>query len=979
MATLSALEKELKAREKRLADIERKIERAIARAAQDITTDNDRNNFYEDPLKWFNSALTDSNANKKNWPSVLAYGRILKEREALLQGTKDEKNPFAALSIENLEKQAELDQAQREARTSATDLRLQEAAARLDQRIAEMERMRQDKAAPQTGAGAPQSAQQPPEGAAQPQEEIPRPQPKIGQQAAFKKGDHVYLSNGKAIPADYDSLMQAYDQGENIPYGILEEAAYEKQDQESDIANFQREAAAFARKQEEGTKGARLESYNKLDQAGKDEFAASEAARKNPKFATLPPDAQAREVLREKSNLQNEDLEAKNAALHQTSAETQAKETTRVEDALRKASSQTGTDSTFTQTPLWYGGPEGVLMDVIRKGKALSEKPYEAFKGQRTAELTPLQEIAAKEAYNIAGNPDLKGLFASASENLKGATETKLPEVVSGYANPYKAEVMDALQRRMTEHYKKDILPGIEAGYIQRGAWDSSGRADAVKRATEEHMRGVTEALSEVGHRGYESSMQHAAQDLQRQLTGAAELQNLKGTEAKNRMENVALLDTIGARKRAIDQEKKNAEYADYITQKEHPYKQASKYSEIIRGLQPNTAVYQNTLQQPGPNLYQQGAGAVLSGWGLMNQMPKAAGGRVKLADGGMAGMLPEEQDYQNRLAMAANQLDKGSPHPFWNAITNMGSAMTQSKNPRPLGALFESTPAAVTGFKEAQAQDEARRDQALNLRKLIAESRRVQEDRVYKRKLEREEMDWKKFRARTDASKGASSYLTPGERSANIKILKEVSNQRVAARSLDNLYKQLDESFDKFDNKYGKSTWKKPGDIASKIARKFGAENVIYGKALAESDRIKALKSEILKAELAKLPASAAGDVHMQQRILEGIPDITLNPEARKEMILGKRSENKLIELRSSFLNTWSKLNGRDLAQAEEAFDQFRGTIHPDDNKSDIEREMHRFISDVSGNSVSNQEYMDLPEYNSLSEIPDELLDQVG
>jgi hypothetical protein len=528
--------------------------------------------------------------------------------------------------------------------------------------------------------------------------------------------------------------------------------------EQGEKAHFEREKAeqtAFnARKADEALntieRPTRIGLHEEAKKAGKEqEFLEQKALKSRPWLQNLK-ESSPEEYQKELANAVADEKfdsakDIQEEAQHKTRLTDEATAKTTEADNEKKFTENYDTGNAIYDTqPQWMVGPTGVLLNTIKRARAEGKKPYVAYEGVRSAGLTPLQEIAAEKSYQNLDNPELKKLFTHAQQNLVEGTNTPAYEAMTPYKNQYEEEVMNGIQRRMTEHYKNAILPGIEANFINRGAWDSSGRQNAVNRATEEHMRGMGEALGEIGHRGHQSAIQNAQEDMKRKIAGGAELKDLKSAETKDRMGNVSELERLGSRAQLIKQENLNRKYEDWTKEMEHPYKMFERENAAVRGLQVPSSVYETRYNAPQPNAATQIGGGLLETFANMQRNKNAAGGRIRLAGGGLAmpsAMLPEEQDYQNRLQLATNKMEQSSGNPMWSMLAGVGRGIATSQHANPMRAIAEAIPQGNQAYRDHQDADETRRTQALNLRKMIAESRRVQEDRVFEHKLKLEEL----------------------------------------------------------------------------------------------------------------------------------------------------------------------------------------------------------------------------------------------
>jgi hypothetical protein len=116
-------------------------------------------------------------------------------------------------------------------------------------------------------------------------------------------------------------------------------------------------------------------------------------------------------------------------------------------------------------------------------------------------------------------------------------------------------------------------------------------------------------------------------QGLNTALSGAGQLGQLGQTQFGQQRDIYNLQNQFGGQQRAIDQERANQRYQDYLTEQRHPYQQLEFMSNILRGTPMGTV---QTMYNAPPSMGSQIAGLGLAGAGMYGMMNRKKGGTVK-------------------------------------------------------------------------------------------------------------------------------------------------------------------------------------------------------------------------------------------------------------------------------------------------------------------------------------------------------------
>ncbi len=236
---------------------------------------------------------------------------------------------------------------------------------------------------------------------------------------------------------------------------------------------------------------------------------------------------------------------------------------------------QTGTESSLSN----YVGP--YVTDMLGKGEALADMPYEAYTGPLTAGESDLQTDAFTGLANLTVPTDDMGGFTPGSFTDEG--------VAAKFMNPY---IMAALQPQIDEAKRQANIQRIEdAGRLTRaGAF--GGSRQAVMEA--EGARGLLDRLAGITGAGYRDAFDKAM--------GQFNVEQGREQTAQDALNEFGLT-ALGAQlkagdiQRAIDAEGIAADKAQFEEERDYPYKQIQYMQSLLQGLP--LAAQQYTYAQP--------------------------------------------------------------------------------------------------------------------------------------------------------------------------------------------------------------------------------------------------------------------------------------------------------------------------------------------------------------------------------------------
>ena len=249
----------------------------------------------------------------------------------------------------------------------------------------------------------------------------------------------------------------------------------------------------------------------------------------------------------------------------------------------------TGTQTQITELPEWA---RGYAKSALEKTQALTDKPYEAYGGNRIAGFSPMQLQAQQAAGQMNAGPE------------------GFSQGIGAYMSPYMQNVVD-IQKREAGRQSDIMGQQQQAQAAQAGAF--GGSRDAIMRA--ERERNLGQQMGDIQARGSQAAFDQAANQFRQGITQGMDINRLQSA--------------YGGQEQALRQQGLSQGYQDWQNQQQYPSKQLGFLSDMIRGMpvgSQSTAI----TQSPGASAASQLGGLGAVGMGLSKYFAK--GGAVKPA-----------------------------------------------------------------------------------------------------------------------------------------------------------------------------------------------------------------------------------------------------------------------------------------------------------------------------------------------------------
>lgn len=230
---------------------------------------------------------------------------------------------------------------------------------------------------------------------------------------------------------------------------------------------------------------------------------------------------------------------------------------------------QTGTESALSN----YVGP--YVTEMLGKGQALANQPYQAFTGPLSAGQSTAQQAAFQGVAGLAVPTQQMGTFQPQQFTAQAAQD---------YMNPY---IQAALDPQIEEARRQAQITRLaDAGRLtQAGAY--GGSRQAIMES--ELNRNLGQNLAAITGQGYQTAYDKAMQQFMAEQGMQQQAQNMTNQYG---LQALAAQANMGAQERAIEQEGIMADIAQFEEERDFPYKQVQYQQSLLQGLPLATQSY---------------------------------------------------------------------------------------------------------------------------------------------------------------------------------------------------------------------------------------------------------------------------------------------------------------------------------------------------------------------------------------------------
>ena len=228
---------------------------------------------------------------------------------------------------------------------------------------------------------------------------------------------------------------------------------------------------------------------------------------------------------------------------------------------------------------------------TLRRAEAESQLPFQAYQGQRIAQLTPTEQQA--------GDVYSQQILPQAGQLSAIGAQTFTPQIAQQYMNPYENQVVQSALGDVERAYQGQQR-ALSTQAIQTGAF--GGGREGVQRGVlgGEYLRQVGDVSGRLRQAGFESGAQRFAADRAAQLgSSQAQLAALAGASSG--------LAQFGAQERGIEQAGLTEAFRDFVEQQGFEQNQINQVIGALAGApirsygEERTGFTSTPMQGPSP------------------------------------------------------------------------------------------------------------------------------------------------------------------------------------------------------------------------------------------------------------------------------------------------------------------------------------------------------------------------------------------
>tara|TARA_R110000744_G_scaffold13389_1_gene38976 strand:- start:203 stop:1075 length:873 start_codon:yes stop_codon:yes gene_type:complete len=225
---------------------------------------------------------------------------------------------------------------------------------------------------------------------------------------------------------------------------------------------------------------------------------------------------------------------------------------------------QTGTESSLSN---WAGD---YVTDMLGKGQALANQPYQAYTGPLSAGQSTAQQAAFQGVGNLSVPTGQMGAAGFQPQKFTA-------QAAQDYMNPYMQAALDP-QIEEARRQAQITRLGDANRLTQAGAY--GGSRQAIMES--ELNRSLGQNLANITGQGYQSAYDKAMQQFNTEQQAQSQAQNLTNQYGLQALQNQA---SLGAQERAIQSEGIAADIAQFEEERDFPYKQTQYQQSLLQGL----------------------------------------------------------------------------------------------------------------------------------------------------------------------------------------------------------------------------------------------------------------------------------------------------------------------------------------------------------------------------------------------------------
>ena len=258
--------------------------------------------------------------------------------------------------------------------------------------------------------------------------------------------------------------------------------------------------------------------------------------------------------------------------------------------------------------------------DILGKAQALyKEKTAEGYKpytGPTMAEFTPEQQQAFTGIAGLVGSQ--APAMAEATEMTRAGAAPITGEQIEEYMSPYQQAVTDIEKREATKQFESQVVPGLAQQAAQAQAFGGSRQGILEGMAADTQQRLLADIQAKGSAQAYQEAVRRLEEERTRTGQAASQIGNIGTAAYKGAASELGQLGIVGSAKQQQAQTALDTEYAEWLKQREQPFREMGKYQSMVIGAPMGQTTFEPSKPATfGPSVGQQ----IVGGLGGLGQL----------------------------------------------------------------------------------------------------------------------------------------------------------------------------------------------------------------------------------------------------------------------------------------------------------------------------------------------------------------------
>ena len=274
---------------------------------------------------------------------------------------------------------------------------------------------------------------------------------------------------------------------------------------------------------------------------------------------------------------------------------------------------------------------------LLGKAEALTDSPYQIYKGERMAGISDMQREARGDVAGMEGPGQYdvgSGMAGAGGIGALGAGERYFnavtdPRMTQAFMSPYMQNVVDLQKSSAIRDAQKAQL-GADLGAARQGTYGGARQL----LATTERERALGSQMADIQARGTQAAYEQALKNMQfgtdatlrgaaTGIQGAQVLGQLGTAQQQSALDLARAQETFGGMEQGERQRSLDLAYQDFLAQQQYPYKQLGFMSDLLRGSANLAGTGGKTVYEAPPSQLSQIVGPGLLGLGIYREFMK--------------------------------------------------------------------------------------------------------------------------------------------------------------------------------------------------------------------------------------------------------------------------------------------------------------------------------------------------------------------